>query len=427
MGRRILIVNVHSSHNAGDAALTMATIGQLRAIFPDCDVTLAMDDPDSHYGDGLAIGSPIQWVKPCTTWRWSQLALLVPATLIPAVTHRLKKRAFYALTPKAWQGLLKAYANADFVVSKPGGFLYSSGRGLSMLVALYTMWLALIFGKPVYMFPQSVGPLLHSWERAAVGGVISKLRIIAVREPFSLSQLRQCGVPSERCNLLPDTAFAFQGASEQDAARWLLEQGVRIGDGPWLGMTTVNWSAQSATFERQEAYERGCAAAIRSFVERHGGSAVLFPQVTGPLPSQDDRVSSRRVARELLDLGDAVHVIESPVSADILRTAYSFMDVFIGTRMHSAIFAMSSGVPTIAIGYQPKTSGIANLVGMERWSIPIEQVDDSVLVMLLNRLWNERESVSQYLKGVIPLLREQAQLPGKMIEDDFTTLVGGLQ
>ncbi len=424
MVRKILVVNVHSSRNAGDAALTLAAVKQLKDNFPGCEVTLAMDDPDSHYGDGVAIGSLFQWVKERGHWRWGQLAYLLPATLIPALTYRLTKRSFYALTPRSWRRLLDAYSDADLVVSKPGGFLYSSGRGISLLIALYSMWLAWVVGKPVYMFPQSVGPLSRRWERAATGYVLSKLRLIMAREPISMLQLEQCGISPERCHLLPDTAFAFEGVDAKTAETWLRSQGVNLDVGPLLGMTTVNWSAQNALFDRQDAYERGCAAAIRSFIVNSGGRAVLFPQVTGPLASQDDRVSARRVAQKLSDLGEAVRVIEPPVHADVLRTAYQYMHVFVGTRMHSNIFAMSCGVPTIAIGYQPKTRGISSSVGMEEWSIPIEDVDDVSLAKLLDRLCHERSAVAQRLERVIPALRDRAQLPGKMIQQDYAGLTG---
>ena len=47
MRTKIALINIHSLRNAGDAALCMVTIQQLKECIPDCELTLVMNDPDS--------------------------------------------------------------------------------------------------------------------------------------------------------------------------------------------------------------------------------------------------------------------------------------------------------------------------------------------------------------------------------------------
>src|SRR5690606_26137665 len=140
----------------------------------------------------------------------------------------------------AWRRLVNAYLQSDLVVSKPGGFLYSSGLGISLLVSLYTMVLALAAGKPLYIFPQSIGPFRRVWECWLVRKTLNRARIVMAREEISIKQLQDCGVAPERTRLLPDVAFSFRGAPLQEALAWQPELKACLESGsPLLGITTI--------------------------------------------------------------------------------------------------------------------------------------------------------------------------------------------
>ena len=62
--QKILLVNLHSSWNAGDDALALEAVRQLKEQFPRASFTLAMNDPESYQGEGKAVGSFSSWVKP---------------------------------------------------------------------------------------------------------------------------------------------------------------------------------------------------------------------------------------------------------------------------------------------------------------------------------------------------------------------------
>jgi colanic acid/amylovoran biosynthesis protein len=416
---------VHSSRNAGDAALTKVTLEQLAQAFPECRITLAMDDPHSHQGMGAAIGSLFNWVTRVAAdgqprWRMMGLLWMLPASLTPVVTQRLFKRTWFGLTPASWRELMEAYLRADLVVSKPGGFLYSSGRGVTLLVSLYSLTLALLAGKALYLFPQSIGPFLFGWECRLLRVVLSKARQVMVREPISANQLNQCGLSSQQFKLMPDMAFAFKGAPPAEALGWLKAHGIDPAAGqPLMGMTAINWGWQNPRFTAQARYEKAFAAAARYFVEELGGKVALFPQVTGPLSSQDDRVPARRIAQLAGHLGDAITVIEEVLPPEMLKAAYGFMDIFIGTRMHSNIFALSQGVPVIAIGYQHKTSGIARMTGVEDWAVEIGALDERLMVEKLQRLWVQRQAVGDHIREVMPAIIQAAGQPGEITAADY--------
>lgn len=432
---RILIVNLHSSHNAGDAALTLVAIQQLRDSFPNSQITLAMNDPASHqvhqHGEASerVIGSFVRFVQPIAAdghahWNLAALFWLPLSSLLTLFLYRLCGRVVFLWLSPAQQALLRAYLEADLVVSSPGNFLYSSGTvGLPFLLSIFAMAFAVVAGKPLYTLPQSIGPLKRWWEHLLVRWILQRTRIVMIREPASLVQLRRAGLTHPRCSLSADLAFAFAGEPATAAHQWLTVQGINPdADRPLLGVTLINWSAQSRGFTHQDAYEDAVAAAVRFFLYEYGGKAILFPQVCGPAAQEDDRIPARRVAHLLQREGARVVMIEQPVPPALLQAVYGCMDMFIGTRMHSNIFALTGHVPVVAIGYRLKTEGIMRMLGLERTTIPIEQVDTHTLVSMLQTTWAEREALRNHIATRVAHLAEQARASGDMIASDWHTL-----
>lgn len=425
----ILIINLHSSFNAGDAALALTTIEQLSDSFPGSQITLSMNDPSSHPGEESTVGSFMYWYQTISEDGAIKrdLAALVQLGLSSLATilfYRLFKRAnFFQISPRQ-KMFLQAYLDSDLVVSAPGNFLYSSGKfGIALLTAVYSMALAIFARKPLYLFPQSIGPFRHAWERALVKYVISRARIIMVREPVSMQQLNTYGVKHPRCYQIPDLAFSFSGASYSQVWQWLASHGVNIDqDRPLMGITAINWVAQTSSFTKQTQYETAIIETARHFIRSMRGKVILFTQVYGSTPAADDRIPTRRIAERLQEVGNRVVLIEQPTPSEVLKTAYGLMDVFIGTRMHSNIFAITGGVPVMAIAYRHKTRGIMQLLGLGDWVMEIDQVSGEKMVKMLDRLWCEKQLIRDQIKTQLSGLINQSRQAGLLVASDYSKL-----
>lgn len=425
----ILLINVHSSSNAGDAALMLVTLQQLRQNFPGCHITLVMDDPDTNLDNVKIVESIFAWVKSTrevgwVSWRMGNLLLLPISTLLPILSYRLFGKPLYILTPAKLRATIQSYLNTNLAVSTPGGFLYSSGSGLVLAITIYTMALVWLAGKPLYIFPQSFGPLAHWWEGWLLCWILRKARVVMVREPVSMELLEKYHLRHLHVHLLPDIAFAFSGVSPPVAENWLHEHGIDpTSERPLLGLTVINWSAQNSNFSRQSEYETACAGAIRHFVSHIGGRAILFPQVTGPAVDSDDRIPAERINAKLTDIADSILLIEEQLPPGLIKALYGQMDVVIGTRMHSIIFALSEGVPVIAIGYMHKTQGVAAMLGLDQWVLDIRKINQEALVEMLTGLWKERKILKAQIASALPSVIEQANRAGKLCAEDYACLM----
>jgi colanic acid/amylovoran biosynthesis protein len=335
--------------------------------------------------------------------------------------YRLFGLAVLQLAPVDHRPLLAAYFTADLVISSAGNFLYTSGRlGLTFVISVYTMLYAWLVGKPFYTMPQTIGPLAHRWERWLVKCVANRARLVFVRDTISLAELESLGIAHNRFWAVPDLAFAYPSCPPEMGTRLLQTYGLDTSSSrPRLGVTMMNWAAQNPAFTNQSGYETAVAHTIRTFIDENNGQAVLFSQVCGPTFIEDDRVPARRVKEQLVDCGPDVILIEQEPTTEELKAAYNLMDVFIGTRLHANIFAISEGIPALMIEYRYKTRGVMQMLDLDTWVMDIQMVNETNLNTKFKQLWTQRAEVQAHIQERLPAIIAAASEAGQLIATDF--------
>jgi colanic acid/amylovoran biosynthesis protein len=403
--RNILMINLHSTQNAGDAALSDMAVACMRSAFPNARMTLAMNEPDLAYETtdlggirvtcsfaalcGAELGPP----------RLGALIWIIVVSLAAAAAYRARRR-LPSWLPSDLRPLLTAYMNADLAVSKPGNVFATMGRvGMPFLLEALAVAYVIVLGKPLYVLPQSIGPLRRRWERTAVRGLFSKARMVFVREPVTLRLAREIGLPDERLFLVPDMAFALPQATAVEAARVLELAGA--GSGRRVGVTVINRLIRHVSQEDWDRYEQAMADALGWFAQKHDATVVFFPQVVGPTEREDDRVAARRIMARMR-LGKQAVLLEEPAPPGLLKAMYREMDLMVATRMHSAIFALSNGVPTLMIEYLHKIRGLAEMLEIDRWTVNLTALDANELGGVLEALWDDRMAVRDRLGRLMP-------------------------
>lgn len=417
--KHLLIINLHSTSNAGDHALLLMTLESIYTLAPDVQITLSANDP-AGFAQSLSreksVPSFFGWTghEKHPTWlqRLWLLVRLYIGSLWAALVYRLTGVKNYVGIPVAYQPLVRAYFDADVVLSCPGNFIYSRSylAGLPILVPIFAMAYAWLLKKPFYLLPQTLGPLHRSWESAVLKWVLRRARAIAVRDVTSVALLERMGFDQDEFQLIPDLAFAFSGAGREAGAELLQQFGVRPeAQNPRLGVTLINWGAQNPAFAQQALYEEAVTQAVRLFLEETDGDVLLFSQVCGPKVADDDRIPARRVAATLGIYGFStrVYLIDAVLPAATLKAAYSWMDFFLGTRLHSTIFALAEGVPVVAIAYQDKTEGVFQMLGLGAWVIRIEQTTPKSLQSLYRQLWPQRVQMRAQVQQSVHALRQE--------------------
>jgi colanic acid/amylovoran biosynthesis protein len=103
------------------------------------------------------------------------------------------------------------------------------------------------------------------------------------------------------------------------------------------------------------------------------------------------------------------------VDPTVLPSVYGQLDLLVGSRMHSNIFALSAGVPVLAIAYLPKTEAMMSSLGLEEFTLKIESITSDNLIKRFDELWTQRHQVRTNLHSRLELVKEAASLNVTML------------
>lgn len=421
----ILIVNIHSSKNAGDLALLECTIHQLQAAFDHPKITLSCNWPKEEY----FLNSGFEVVQ--APWFLSGLnGKTLPGQLISFLYGAVSSMATRVKTAPShrqltgWERLFEAYRRADLVVGVAGNQFYSTGKfGWPFPVSLMSVYLAYKFRKPFYTMPQSIGPLRRGWERILLKKVYQPARIIHVRDEVSHDLVKDIGIPNEITFYEPDPAFNFPPVERDQAIQCLSEYGYQP-DNLALGVSVLGSMGRTLPDGSISNYYKILAAGLRRFLEHTSVNVYLFSQVTGPTTVEDDRLGAATVANLLNDYKDRVVYVDGVIAPAMLKACYGLMDFFIPSRLHSGIFALGMNVPCLFIGYLSKTRGVLRSIGLEDWVIDLQDFTEEYFLQKMQFHWDARNEMAQKLRLLMPDIMQQTAKAGQRIADDYHRYAG---
>jgi len=377
---KVLIVNTHSTLNAGDAAIVLAQIRFLRKVLKNVDISLTSRTPKLDR----------------TVYSSEDVRVLPPIIPAPSIYRGAVRKVWGPLRDLAALGAkresLKAVDEADLVIASGGGYFWSNRRlmpGLMFLQNILPVRLAGRKGKPVIFFPQSFGPLFSPLHRRLLRktlGADSVLKIFA-REQRSADFLHDLILDArirDKVEICPDMAFLLEERSPKatppEDGRPLAKPVVALTLRPW------DFPEASGRVERRklgrryfDELELFCAHIIK----KRRGSILIYPQAKGPGSFEDDRSISLRFwsrLRQTLSSDNVYYFADDgPTSLSAAEAHLARADLVLATRLHSAILALIRGVPALAIGYQPKTGSIMARLGLDRYSFEIDRLKASDL------------------------------------------------
>jgi len=383
--------------------IVRGTIQVLRHFFPESQITVSsIDDTDcGHYGEDVWVaGLHTDFMKQ----RKSKAALVgsFAATIVRVAMDLLGYKLFHR-SPRL--PFVRACADSQVVLALGGGYLY--GRSwCNFLLSLATLQTAILLSKPLILASQTIGPFRGHYLQ---GRLLRKLlqqkevKEIHVREKKSLRLLHKWGL-ARASQLAPDLAWAFgylrtKESKRKDSPRDAGKNAKQI-----LGFTVRRWFRDAVL---QSSYEKNVTKALEYFARRGMRIAAVI-QVDAPNLGDSDVLVTDRVINKLSNAAQQQCVRYNPDSPETMMELMAGFSLFLGTRMHSNILALLSGVPVVAIEYQYKTAGIMESLGIGEYVVPIRDAKPDRLLKLLDKAHTFREAYLQKVEPRITLMAEQS-------------------
>lgn len=93
------------------------------------------------------------------------------------------------------------------------------------------------------------------------------------------------------------------------------------------------------------------------------------------------------------------------------------VEIHIGMRTHSLIFAAAVGTPMISINAYPKSKAFLETIGMQDWNIDLDGLTTEKLFSLILRCWEDRKSLSEHINSRIPGEKDKARSSAQIVSD----------
>lgn len=431
---RVFSPGFYSCKNKGDAALLFAMMGTLKREFGSVDAVLTsftpeydrertgLDflpmplDPNGIFGGGVRAalrraGRP----RLAAYAGLAHLGVFLVAIRAWLVLYRRSPAAARLLPPRV-RAVVAAIERADVAVAVPGGYLLAPAiTDLWWLYHAATFALVLMLGKPLVLYPCSLGPF-PGFHRAVARRLLPGSAHVLVRERTSEAVALRLGVPPAKLSVLPDAAFAFEddgrGATELAPVRERLATLPR----PWIGVSVrhYHFPNEPDPAAAGRAYLTAVAKTVDYVTGELNGSVVFVPQVLGTSETTDVGVA-RLVCREIADPARVV-VLDDDLSPWALTCLYAEFEIMIGTRMHATILAMIQGTPVVAIAYGHKTTGTMEELELGEYVVPIERVEGHLRERVA-ALWAARAEVRASLPRRVDDARRRVETGAVVVRD----------
>lgn len=415
---RVLITNVYSFRNKGDAAIVLALLQEVKRVFKNSETYIQTADIEN---DKEVYGVP---VSPTLLWLMLsahrkkkvilQVLLLVSYlifTMLYIFLFKVQRYRSKFYQPRGLKNFFEDIEKADLIIACGGGYLRtessSAKNSVLLLVTCLNFLSAHYLNRPVYLYSQSVGPVYGNLQKNILRFALNRVNIIEPREDISINYLNTLNLKS---TIIQTADPVFSLNIENKFTSLNVKDSVMN-----VGFTVRKWFSNQAQYDQ---YVRSFAVLIDNVSKDKKAHFYYIPQVIASNFGDDDR----KVAEDVLKLVEnkkAVTLISHDMHPLEIAGFCSKLDYFVGTRMHSNIYAIINLVPALAIEYEPKTRGIMRSLGLENYTINIADATGEVLLQKFNKLCSEREIYINILKENIRKVKFESSSAIEHIYADY--------
>jgi polysaccharide pyruvyl transferase CsaB len=378
--RRVLIQGAYGNGNAGDDAILLSILSDLKHLMPDSEITVLSINP----------------------------SLTADLTGEKVLYGRLRNFKYF------WINIV-AVLQSDLYIFGGGGIL--SGA-LPYLLAglLLRAFIAKVAAKRAMIYAVGSDPITRWHNRLMMRAVAALVDVITVRDEMSKHYLEQAGVVSTKVLVTADPAFSLSPASPERVKAILAAEGYTPDGRPLVGF--------ALTHSLSPAMQDVLAQAADHLIQTRGWQIAFLP-----FERKNDLPFVKAVAHRMRERAVIMRGRYSPAE---LKGLVSGLDMLVGMRLHSLEFAADGDVPLLAVSFVPKTASFMQRLGQGEkvlycdWMAQQKGRDDfglDELLLKIDEVWRERDQIRRDIAATMPDLRNRAKqtarLASSLVQADY--------
>lgn len=394
----ILIPNVTSNANLGDAAMLEVLVKMVGTLFPKAKIVIHASQPETHNAtDNISVrptmyhwavfDTPTLWVRV-----WRMLAVVV---LLIAMRWRWKLlERFIRSRVVVLDQIAADFEKAQLVVMVGGGYLHTKpgiSQSLNLMMQLVPMLVGRWVSGRVITAPIGFGPFAYHWQARMTAWVLNQLDLVAIREKYSWKAISSW----RGSRMVRSCDHALLLSQDQSVASEHRP--------PVVGFTIREW----LTGEKQMGLEKAFVEGLAKLASNNQVEIQPIIQVDAPQYGEGDVSVTERVIEGLTARGCVTLPMVKIKNVAHAKEVYGGLTLLVGMRMHSNIIAATQAVPFVAVAYEYKTQGIASDLGLEDYSIVCERVTGDTLYAQVHLMLERIDEVKKLMLNHLAKIQEK--------------------
>jgi len=332
-----------------------------------------------------------------------------------------------------WNRNAKTICQSSAVLDVSGGDSFAEIYGPNRFRAItLPKQIALKAGRPLILLPQTYGPFVSVDAQQTAADLVSAAEQAWARDADSFSELKRLlgsRFDAGRHKLGVDMAFGLPACRPAVPVRNQKDKATGTNHGlhnPLIGFNVSGLLYNTPERSRDQFglkgnYKTMILRTLRSLLSGTDADILLVPHViVNKRDSECDLAACRAVQEELGYSEKRVRVIADPLNASELKWEIARTDWFCGTRMHSTIAALSSGVPTMALAYSMKTRGVFDSCDQGNEVVDLRDDGEREVCDRILDGWRRRHSTRESLAASLPAVLDQAMRQMDAIAQSIT-------
>ena len=339
--------------------------------------------------------------------------------------NHLRRAEYSAMVGWKNNVIVRAVRNADAVLDASGGDSFTDLYGESRFNDIAgPKKLARAVGSPLILLPQTYGPFADNRTRQIARELIDYATLAYARDADSFDRLQEImgnRFDPSRHRLGVDVAFGLKARLprflESDLQRALLAQRSR----PLIGLNVSGLLANRADdssqrFDLAGDYRQTVTGLLVRLLETTPAHILLVPHVYAPAGHYESDMEASLALVEALPehlrkkADERISLLRETYDATELKWIIGQTDWFCGSRMHSTIAALSSGVASCALAYSIKTRGVFAACGLDHAVVDLRHYDSNEAIERAMDCWHQRVSSTLTLATILPRVRDKCAL-----------------
>ena len=308
---------------------------------------------------------------------------------------------------------------ASAVLDISGGDSFTDLYGLSRFkIISYPKKLAMDFGLPLVLLPQTYGPFENTLLKEQASVYVKYASLAYARDKYSFSYMQEMlgdAFDPHKHFLAVDVAYILPVSNDDVLIKKNLlppkPENKEIFGLNISGLIYQNPDAAKDHYKITIDYNALVQNVIEMILQESDGEIWLIPHVLAPQGHYESDNDACFSLKEKLpeEFKPRVHVISGDYDQCDIKGVIKHCSWFCGTRMHSTIGALSSGVPTLGLAYSGKFQGVFASADQEKAVVDARGDNEQEIFDHIMTSWANREATRKELEISIPKVKEMAK------------------